>query len=1693
MCEWYHFVIKKLLIIAGIETNPGPRKKRQSITKRPYNNKKKILERSKTNDNKNGEENTVKHNVQKRKQNDADSCILDKPTKKLKTNHEEKQTGSIFRNKNDKINEEQQNEKSEKNIHKRNAPSRNISLKACGKSKPNTENQNDLQNTHEVNAIETPSRNTRKNKPKESKAETPAENIVQETYKRNTNYKHCADTVLNISQSGSKSIDGKEYICHTCDKAIRSGRIPSQSVGNELHLEDIPEDLQELSPLEERMISKRLPFMQIVNLPRGGQKGIKGSVVNVPSNISTITSILPRLPSNCGLVPVKLKRKLKYKGHSMYQSIRPENVFRALKYLKNANHNYEDIKVDDEWIQHCKDENEELYKQIFECVPQWENDYLSDESDNNEISNLDAKNKKIDSSQAQHDKEYDNVNTSKKNEEHEQSTDEDEENDSLRGLPFNTCLQPRNDPILEKNQDIFNIAPGEGQIPIDMISDKNSEILAFPREFPSGKFGLHSNRPTKIYPKRYFNQRLLNKDNRFASNIEYIFFAQYYTEVKQIRDNISIALRKGSSNKEQKTAGKLKNPENIKKILNQNEGFSFLQSVRGSYPYWCKTLHDLFAMVRQLDIPTFFCTFSAADLRWPETIQIVAEQYGHSFSTQDVKNMSWQERCFWIRTNPVTVARQFEHRTNLFINDVIRSEAAPIGKVQDFFIRVEFQQRGSPHIHCLFWIDNAPKIDKNTEEEVCSFINKYISCKLDHENEYVDLQKHCHSSSCKKKDATCRFSFPRPPSSKTLIAKKPNSNTNKITELTKRKEANKSILSRVYAILQTNPNLTFNELLTKSEVTENCYLQALRETSSKITIILERNPSECFINNYNPDLLSIWKANMDIQYVTDPWACAMYILSYISKGEREMGRLLKEASKESENNDDIRHQLKKLGNVFLTHREVSAQEAVYRVLSMPLKKTSRQVVFINTSIPNERIHILKSKVQLEQLDVDSDDVFQKGLLERYAARPLSLENMTLSDFGSMYQTKYTPANNEEDISEENEEQSEKQSKTITLLNAMGTMRKRKKRAIIRYPRFSKQKHPEKFFHSVLMLYVPWRNEEDDLLKPYRSYEDHFTQKQDEIIRNIELFEKESGLLDSALQILRCEDLRPSEWDKLASTTEQEQSDCKEEGTEFDDLAFNALNLRKSPKTREIPKPFHLFVTGGAGTGKSHLINAIVNMAKRELQTLCDDNPEGTTVLLMAPTGCAAKNIKGNTIHSALSIPVSNRKNSVLLPLSANKLATMRFFLQHLKIIIIDEISMVGYSLLNDIHLRLQDIMGTDSTTYFGGVSVLAVGDFYQLQPVGCKHIFASPSNAFSKLSLHLWKDLFKFGEITEIMRQKSDISFANILNRIRLGNIKDDDLNELQKHVLSPDVDYYPRDALHVFPLNRQVDEHNLSMLQNLNQPIHFLHAKGPQKDVTTGRINVTESNEHEQGKLQDLFAVATGARVMLIRNVDLSDSLVNGVMGTVTGFIKDTKIDEVKFILVKFDDPLVGKQRRKNFKMSFGDSTPIEREQTIFTTGKHNNVEHLKTQFPLNLSFACTIHKTQGMTTDKIVISFDGPYRPGQAYVALKSWLSKEDKDEVLDIPGFHLFRTDRGDSYRNHECSDEVCKKCNHKGVIPIYYSDHDAIYCCIPKKESSVPPQGKICIINNEQNRFSKIIKPADTTTTTNLTKKTNENGK
>ena len=111
------------------------------------------------------------------------------------------------------------------------------------------------------------------------------------------------------------------------------GKMPIQAKANGLSLDKVPQELSDLNSLELRPISMRIPFMKMIALPRGQQRCIHGPAVNIPANSSSICDLLPRLPSESQLIPMKLKRKLKYKEHYMYEYVCPAKLNTALQWL----------------------------------------------------------------------------------------------------------------------------------------------------------------------------------------------------------------------------------------------------------------------------------------------------------------------------------------------------------------------------------------------------------------------------------------------------------------------------------------------------------------------------------------------------------------------------------------------------------------------------------------------------------------------------------------------------------------------------------------------------------------------------------------------------------------------------------------------------------------------------------------------------------------------------------------------------------------------------------------------------------------------------------------------------------------------------------------------------------------------------------------------------------------------------------------------------------------------------------------------------------------------------------------------------------------------------------------------------------------------------------------------------------------
>ena len=306
----------------------------------------------------------------------------------------------------------------------------------------------------------------------------------------------------------------------------------------------------------------------------------------------------------------------------------------------------------------------------------------------------------------------------------------------------------------------------------------------------------------------------------------------------------------------------------------------------------------------------------------------------------------------------------------------------------------------------LIWLENAPVFGIDKDADVIAFIDQIITCsKPGYDTcllELVNRQTHRHSHTCRKKSKNiCRFNYPQPPMRSTQILYPLDDDTSQ-TVIKNVKSLWKDIKVKLND-LKDGKDVTFDQLLEEFGISEHKYILAIRSSLNCPTIFLKRRPNELRINNYNSPCLLAWRANMDIQFVLDVYTCAMYIVSYISKAQKGMSELLRRACVEAKKgNANIKQQVRDIGNKFFNSVEISAQEAVYLILQLPMRKSSRNVVFINTSPPAERVELLKPLSEIEKMSDESEEIHSGGLLKRYIERPDSLQNITFADWAAWY-------------------------------------------------------------------------------------------------------------------------------------------------------------------------------------------------------------------------------------------------------------------------------------------------------------------------------------------------------------------------------------------------------------------------------------------------------------------------------------------------------------------------------------------------------------------------------------------------------------------------------------------------------------------------------------------------------------------
>ncbi|XP_027340903.1 ATP-dependent DNA helicase PIF1-like [Abrus precatorius] len=388
----------------------------------------------------------------------------------------------------------------------------------------------------------------------------------------------------------------------------------------------------------------------------------------------------------------------------------------------------------------------------------------------------------------------------------------------------------------------------------------------------------------------------------------------------------------------------------------------------------------------------------------------------------------------------------------------------------------------------------------------------------------------------------------------------------------------------------------------------------------------------------------------------------------------------------------------------------------------------------------------------------------------------------------------------------------------------------------------------------------------------------------------------------------------------------------------------------------------VFITGSAGTGKTLLLEEIIKFLNR-LHT-----PSG--VYVTASTGIAACALKGQTLHSFAGIGIftDDDPQHLLERVLSNKGACKRW--RKAEALVIDEISMVSAKLFDNLDYVARGVRGVNET--WGGIQLVVSGDFFQLPPV----IDKDSKSVKYAFEAECWNSSFGLQvELKRVFRQ-SDYGLTRLLEGIRRGENDRQDLESLEHLCLGND-EYDPC-VVNLFPLNKDVERVNEERLRSL------------QKDVVVYRA-VDSGKGHWKGQLSCGIApyeisLCEGARVMLVKNLDTENGLVNGATGVVVGF-------SWSFVKGEDLDGMCSDKVLPVVKFDAGQFMTIKPATWDVMDGLQ--VVACRKQIPLILAWAMSIHKCQGMTLDRIHTDLSRAFGCGMVYVALS---------RVRSLEGLHL-----------------------------------------------------------------------------------------
>ena len=401
---------------------------------------------------------------------------------------------------------------------------------------------------------------------------------------------------------------------------------------------------------------------------------------------------------------------------------------------------------------------------------------------------------------------------------------------------------------------------------------------------------------------------------------------------------------------------------------------------------------------------------------------------------------------------------------------------------------------------------------------------------------------------------------------------------------------------------------------------------------------------------------------------------------------------------------------------------------------------------------------------------------------------------------------------------------------------------------------------------------------------------------------------------------------------------------------------------------------NIFLTGKAGTGKTTFLKYLKENATKN-------------IVVAAPTGVAAINAGGVTLHSLFQLPfhpflpTRNHKDELLAKIRYNK--QRQQLLRKMEVLVIDEISMVRCDVMDAIDTILRSIRRNYDTP-FGGVQLLCIGDLHQLPPVAQNHEWSILQEYYTTPfffdSLSIKEQMPLLIELNKIYRQKED-SFVRLLNKVRNNQMDADDFEDLHMRY---DPLFSPMPGEKYITLtshNKQAAEINQRKIENLFTP------------PFTFKAVVEEDFPEHAFPAEAELVLKEGAQVMFLKNDIVAKRYFNGKIGVVNLLEKDKIIVDCDGIEIE-----VGKETWENTRYTLNRADGKLEQETLGTF----------TQYPLRLAWAITIHKSQGLTFEKVMIDAGASFSSGQVYVALSRCTSLEGIVLLSKLSSTTLFSND-------------------------------------------------------------------------------------